>query len=318
MQYKDYYQVLGVGKDATAQEIQKAYRGLARKFHPDVNKDPGAENRFKEIGEAYEVLHDVEKRQKYDHYGAAWKSAQATGSPFQGAGATGYPFEFSTGGPEFDFGSSGFSSFFEMLFGDDVRFTNRPGGGSTRKVRVPRAARDLESTLRLSLEDLATGGKRRIDMLDPTTGKRRSIDVTLPQGVLPKQKIRLAGRGEQGSDGQPGDLLLQIELEPHPQFELEGRDLRTRVKIAPWQAALGGSVAVPTLGGPVQIRVPERTSTGRRIRLRGKGLPNPAGVAGDLLVELEIAIPTELSAEERDLYERLRDLARPAPERSDA
>ena len=318
MQYKDYYQVLGVGKDATAQEIQKAYRGLARKFHPDVNKDPGAENRFKEIGEAYEVLHDPEKRQKYDQYGAAWKNAQATGSPFQGAGAAGYPFEFSTGGPEFDFGSTGFSSFFEMLFGDDVRFTNRPGAGSTRKVRVPRAARDLESTLRLSLEDLATGGKRRIDMLDPTTGKRRSIDVTLPQGVLPKQKIRLAGRGEQGSDGQPGDLLLQIELEPHPQFELDGRDLRTRVKIAPWQAALGGSVAVPTLGGPVQIRVPERTSTGRRIRLRGRGLPNPAGAAGDLLVELEIAIPTELSAGERDLYERLRDLARPAPERSDA
>jgi curved DNA-binding protein len=314
LQYKDYYQVLGVAKDACAQEIQKAYRGLARKFHPDVNKDPGAENRFKEIGEAYEVLHDAEKRQKYDQYGAAWKQAQATGSPFQGA--QGYPFDFAQGAEGFDLGSSGFSSFFEMLFGDEVKFTHRPGGGSTRRVRVPRAGRDLESTLRVSLEELATGGKRRIDVVDPTTGSRRSIEVTLPKGVLPKQKIRLAGRGEQGSDGHHGDLLLQIELEPHPQLELDGRDLKCKVKVAPWQAALGGTVSVPTLERPVQIRVPEGSSTGRRIRLRGKGLPNPAGPAGDLLVELEIAMPEELAPEERELYERLRDLARPAPVRS--
>jgi curved DNA-binding protein len=312
LQYKDYYQILGVARDASTQEIQKAYRSLARKFHPDVNKDPDAENRFKEIGEAYEVLHDDEKRKKYDQYGAAWKQAQAGGAGYQGA--EGFPFEFTGGQADFDFGASGFSSFFEMLFGDDVKFTQRPSG-STRRVRVPRAGRDLESTLRVKLEDLASGGKRRIDMVDPHTGRRTSLDVTLPRGVLPKQRIRLAGKGEQGSEGQHGDLLLQIELEPHPRFELEGRDLRCEVPIAPWQAALGGTVAVPTLEGQVQIKVPPGSSTGKRIRLRGKGLPNPAGAAGDLTAELKIVMPEALTAEEKELYERLRELAQPAPAR---
>jgi curved DNA-binding protein len=313
LQYKDYYQVLGVPKDASSQDIQKAYRSLARKLHPDVNREPDAENRFKEIGEAYEVLHDDEKRKKYDRYGAAWKQAQSGGSPHQGA--EGFPFEFSpgSGSGSFDFGSTGFSSFFEMLFGDEVQFTNRPAGTTARRVRVPRGGRDLESTLRVKLEDLASGGKRRVEMLDPTTGKRTSIDVTLPRGVLPKQRIRLAGKGEPGTDGQPGDLLLQIEVEPHPRLTLEGRDLRCDVPISPWLAALGGTAAVPTLEGPVQIRIPAGSSTGRRIRLRGKGLPNPAGAAGDLLAELKIVMPETIAPQERELYERLRDLAQPAP-----
>jgi curved DNA-binding protein len=153
-------------------------------------------------------------------------------------------------------------------------------------------------------------------MVDPTTGKRQSLDVTLPRGVLPKQRIRLSGKGEEGSDGQHGDLLLQIELEPHPHFVLEGRDLKSDIAIEPWQAALGGTVKVPTLEGAVEIRVPPGSSTGRRIRLRGKGLPNPAGNPGDLLVQLKIVVPETLGTEEKELYERLRDLAQPAPARS--
>lgn len=313
LEYKDYYETLGVAKGSSAQEIQKAYRKLARQYHPDVNKDPNAEARFKEIGEAYEVLKDEDKRQKYDQYGSAWKQAQQGGSP---------PPEW--GGVQFDFGDlggfgdggagqsgfgggSGFSSFFEMLFGGGGP---QPGhGGQTWQVneapRGNRRGRDRETSIRLTLEDLATGGKRRIELIDPLTRESRTLEVNVPKGVRPGQKIRLSGQGEPAPrGGQAGDLYLTIEAAPHHRFRLEEDNLVVELPIAPWEAGLGGQVDVPTLGGPVKIKLPAGSSSGKRIRLRGKGMPTKNGT-GDLLVELKIVVPNETTDEERTLLEEL-------------
>jgi curved DNA-binding protein len=314
VEFRDYYKTLGVERDAEATEVQKAYRRLARKYHPDVNKEADAENRFKEIGEAYEVLRDPQKRAKYDQYGSAWNRAQSTG----GAAPSGYEefvFDFGNAarGGGFDFGGgagggSGFSSFFEMLFGNDpeARFGGaQPGPGRGRARSAP--GRDRESTLAVELEELARGGQTKIEFVDPATGERKSLRVTLPKGALPGQRIRLAGQGEPGAGGQTGDLLLKLEQVPHPRFRLEGRDLHTKLAIAPWEAVLGGTATVDTLSGPVSIRLPSGSSSGRKIRLRGRGMPNPAGADGDLIVELQMVVPEHPTPEERELYERLRE-----------
>jgi curved DNA-binding protein len=320
VQFQDYYQVLGVEKDSSAADIQKAYRRLARRYHPDVNKEPGAETRFKEIGEAYEVLKDPEKRQKYDQYGQAWKRAQTAGAP--PPGWEGFEFDFGSGPRTrgFDFGSSGFSSFFEMLFGDDVdvRFTQGPAGfgGRPRAGRRSAAGRHREATFRVSLEDLAHGATREIELIDPLDGRRKTLRVTIPKGVLPGQKIRLAGQGEPGMNGGAGDLHLVLELEPHPRFRLEGRDLIGELPITPWEAALGGEATASTLAGQVQLRLPPGSSSGRRIRLRGKGLPGGAGGRdGDLYFELKVMVPDQLGSEERLLFEKLRDTSKFQPRR---
>ncbi|REJ84739.1 MAG: J domain-containing protein [Acidobacteria bacterium] len=312
MQFQDYYEILGVDRDASEADIQKAYRRLARQHHPDVNKEAGSEDRFKQIGEAYEVLKDRDKRAKYDRYGKAWKTAQATGSP--PPGFEGFHFDFGGAGGRgdgggFDFGSSGFSSFFEMLFGDQGPTHWNRQRGAAHRDQGPRPTPSRESRLELSLEEIAAGGSKRISFFDPQSHEQRSLEVKIPRGVLPGQKIRLA----QAPGRSDGDLLLEVALRPHRLFKLEGRDLVVEIPITPAEAALGAEVDIPTLDGQVAIRIPPNSSSGRKIRLREKGLPNPKGNDGDLMVVLRIALPPELSAEEIAAYERLAEVTSHQP-----
>jgi curved DNA-binding protein len=298
VEYRDYYATLGVGKEASQEEVQKAYRKLARKLHPDVNKSPEAEARFKEINEAYEVLKDSEKRAKYDRFGSAWKQAQTTGNPppgfedlfgaFRGSGRA-QPFP----------GGTGFSSFFDLLFGGAG-----PGGGwAATSIDLGALGANREATLRLTLEDAARGGERDLVVADPGGGEHR-IKARIPPGVRAGNRIRLAGQGGRGGGGERGDLYLNVELLPHHRFELVDDQLRTTVPISPWEAILGGEADVETLEGQVRVRIPPGSSSGQRIRLRGKGFPRPGG-AGDLIAELRIAVPRQVTDEERKLYEEL-------------
>lgn len=309
MEFKDYYTILGVDKTASQDDIQRAYRKLARKYHPDVNKEPGAEDTFKDVGEAYEVLKDPEKREKYDRYGSAWKAAEQSG----GAPPPGYEdvwFDMS-GTPDGAFsGFSGFSSFFDQLFGGGARrggAWGTPGAGhSGGSGSWAMAGADQEARLSLNLEESAQGGKREISLTDPGTGQTKSYTVTIPKGIRPGQRIRLAHLGGKGiGGGQAGDLYLQVELLPHSAFRLDGRDLYTTLDVTPWEAALGGDAMLATLDGEVRVKVPAGSSSGRRIRLRGKGFPDPKGGAGDLYAEIQIAVPKSLSDEERRLFEAL-------------
>jgi curved DNA-binding protein len=299
LEYKDYYSTLGVKRSASGDEIQKAYRKLARKFHPDVNSSPEAEQRFKEINESYEVLKDPEKRSVYDRYGANWKNFKngGGGSGFSGFDGFNMNFDFGGGGG----GGSGFSSFFDMLFNQGG---GRHGGGSPFGGAGFRGA-DQEMRLALTLEEAAKGGEREITYRDSQGGHSRSVTVNLPAGVKDGQKIRLSGRGGAGAGGAAGDLYLKVELRPHERFRIEDRDLHTHLPVTPWDAALGAEVAVKTLDGSVKVRVPPGSSTGRKIRLRGKGFPNPRGAAGDLYAEIRVMVPSELDPEEQKLFEEL-------------
>jgi curved DNA-binding protein len=309
MDFKDYYAILGVSKTASQDEIQRAYRKLARQYHPDINKESEAENKFKEIGEAYEVLKDPEKREKYDRYGSAWKAAQQSG----GTPPPGYEdvwFDIS-GSPEDAFsGFSGFSSFFEQLFGRGSQrgnAWNTPDAGrreSSWSWAMPGA--DQEAKLSLTLEEAAHGGQREISLTDPETGQTKTYSVKIPKGIRPGQRIRLAKLGGQGMGrGPAGDLYLNVELLPNAAFRLEGRDLYTTLAVAPWEAALGAEATLSTLDGSVRVKVPPGSSSGRRIRLKGRGFPDPKGGAGDLYAEIEIVVPKSLSDDERRLFEEL-------------
>ncbi|HEX2642504.1 MAG TPA: DnaJ C-terminal domain-containing protein [Thermoanaerobaculia bacterium] len=324
MDYKDYYEILGVKKDASQDDIQKAYRKLARKFHPDVNKAPEAEAKFKELGEAYEVLKDEDKRKKYDQYGSAWKRAQQTGSP--PPGWEGVHFDFGQGGGGFDFngmgGGEGFSSFFEMLFGEGARGGRRgrpagfggggfPGGGGFQGGGFgPTGGSDTEAEISITLEEAAHGGRRELALSDPNTGERKNLTVKIPKGVRSGQRIRLSGKGQPSlNGGAPGDLYLKIDIEPHPRFRVDGTNLHTAVPVSPWEAALGVEADVQTLEGDVRVRIPAGSSSGRKIRLRGKGLPKSGGGEGDLIAEIKIVVPDSLSDEERQLFERLAEVS---------
>jgi len=306
LDYKDYYATLGVNKDASQEEIQKAYRKLARKFHPDVNKDPKAELKFKEIGEAYEVLKDPEKRKKYDQFGSNWNRAGGPPPGWEGHG---------TGGGGYDFGGAGggaeFSDFFEMLFGAGRRGGGgrAPGFGGAGFGGAgfgPRGGGDSEAVIQLSVEEAVRGGTREITLSDPSTGQRRTLSVKIPEGVRPGQKIRLAGQGGQGIGGGPaGDLFLKIEIAPDARFRVEGADIHTTLPVAPWEAALGAEAEVDTPTGPVRVKVPAGFSSGRRIRLRGRGLAQQGGDKGDLYAEIKIVVPDRLSDRERELFEQL-------------
>jgi len=309
LDFKDYYETLGVPRGAGADEIQKAYRKLARKFHPDVSKESDAEARFKEIAEAYEVLKDPEKRDKYDRFGQAWKARQTGAAPPPGFEEFSFDFGGFPGGAPFG-GGSGFSNFFEMLFGQATAergegwasWANEGRGGWAR----PGANR--EAQIVLGLEEAARGGVRELELGDPATGSGRRIRVNLPRGVLPGQSVRVQGQGGAGRGSAPaGDLLLRVVLAPHARFRLEGRDLHATVDVSPWEAALGGEADLPTLDGRVRVRIPAGTSSGKRIRVRGRGYPGSKHqAAGDLIAELRVVLPDALTPRERELFEQLR------------
>lgn len=298
MEYKDYYKTLGVARDADTDTIKRAYRKLARKYHPDVSKEPDAENRFKEVQEAYEVLHDPEKRQAYDNLGSGWQSGQGFEPP---PGWQHREFHF-----EDDIGAGEFSDFFEELFGH-ARAGRRGGAG------FKRPGRDHHARLRISLDEAYRGGTRSLSLTSPEIDaqgrvrqKQREIKVQIPAGVQPGQHIRLRGQGESGTGGGPtGDLLLQVEYEPHPLFRAEGRDIYLDLPVTPWEAALGAKIGVPTLGGKVNLTIPAGSQSGSRLRLKGRGLPGKP--AGDQIVTLTIMTPKSETAEQRALYERMRE-----------
>jgi curved DNA-binding protein len=316
LDYKDYYASLGVKKDASQDDIQKAYRKLARKFHPDVNKDPQAEARFKEIGEAYEVLKDPDKRKKYDQFGSNWNRTGGPPPGYEGFGQGGGGFDFR------DFqgagGGAGFSDFFEMLFGANGPGGRRRGGaagfGGAGGGFGPQAGGDAEAAISISVEEAVRGGSREIAISDPNTGQRKTLTIKIPEGVRSGQKIRLSGQGSPGmGGGAAGDLFLKVEIAPDPRFRIEGSDILTYVAITPPQAVLGAEADVETPSGSVRVRIPARSSSGRKIRLRGRGLAQSGGTKGDLLAEIRIVIPEALTDRELELYGELAAAASSEP-----
>jgi curved DNA-binding protein len=303
--FRDYYDVLGVPRDASAEDIRRAYRKLARQHHPDVNKDPGAEDRFKEVSEAYEVLRDPEKRERYDRLGPNWKAGQDVSGD---AGFDDFARNGGFGDVRVDFGGGGdFSDFFESLFGGRGR-TPRTAGFEGFSAR----GGDQEAELELSLEEAARGGRRRISL-----GDGRDYEVNIPPGVKDGQRIRLAGEGGAGMGGGPtGDLFLRVRVRPHPRFRLEGRDLQVDLPVTPSEAALGATVDVPTLDGTSRVRVPAGSSTGRKLRLRGQGMPAPRGEPGDLYATVKVEVPKRPTDEERELFERLAEVSNFNPRES--
>ena len=304
--FRDYYETLGVSRDASEEDIRRAYRKLARQYHPDVSKEPDAEDRFKEVAEAYEVLRDSEKREKYDRFGANWRAGQDVSGA---EGFSGYGFGGEGGGGGFgdgvrvELGEGGdFSDFFEGIFGrrGGGRTTGFDGFGGFGGGGFSTRGADHEAGLDLSLEEAARGGKRRI-----TIGGR-DFEVDIPAGVRDGQRIRLAGEGGEGSGGGPsGDLFLRIRLRPHPRFAVDGHDLYVELPVTPWEASLGAEVPVPTLDGTTRVKVPPGSSSGRRLRLRGQGLPEGRSGTGDLYAIVEVEVPKEPTKKERELFEQL-------------
>ena len=290
MQFKDYYEILGLEPSAGEAEIKTAYRRLARKYHPDVSKEAGAEEKFKAVNEAYEALRDPPKRAAYDQLRARGyrpgDEVQAPPGGFGGGGGGGADFDeiFAGGGA-----GGGFSDFFENLFG---RGRSAGGGfaGNARNSAPPRG--DTRARLAVSLETVFEGGSVRISV------NNKTLDVRVPKGIRPGQLIRLAGQGTHG------DLLLEIEYAAHPQFEVDGRNVIYVLPLAPWEAALGATISVPTLGGPVELKIPANSEAGRKLRLRGRGLPGTP--AGDQIVELEVLAPRPETDSQHEAYETMR------------
>lgn len=301
--FLDYYAVLGVPNSASQDEIQRAYRKLARKYHPDINKSSDAEEKFKQINEAYEVLGDPDKRSKYDQFGKGW-DGQFTSQGF--ADGENVQFRFTNADP------GQFSEFFQNLFGGGGWDYGADSDLRGRGVRR-RRGRDHETSIRITLADAYHGAKKSIELERTEPGRdgrptriRRSYDVTIPQGVTDGSLVRLAGQGGTGSGGgEAGDLFLRINIVPDNRFSLNGHDLATTIDIAPWEAALGTKVPVPTVDGRINLTIPEGTQSGQTLRVRGKGMPIAPGRFGDLLVNVRIVVPKHLSAKERHLFEEL-------------
>jgi curved DNA-binding protein len=294
---RDYYEVLGVSRDATVDQIQQAFRTLARKYHPDVNKDQAAEDRFKEINEAYQVLSDPQTRKRYDRFGEDFRRIPEDFDERVGAGVGGFGAGGPSGtrvrfGPGFGGGFGGPGGInVEDLFGDIF-------GGSGGFGPIPGA--DQEAELELTVEEAFRGGRRQIALGD------RTYMVNIPAGVIDGQRIRLAGEGGRGSGDAPaGDLYLVVRIKPHPRFRLDGRDIIVDLPVSPWEAVLGATVAVRTPAGEAKVKVPRGSSTGRRLRLRGEGMPNPRGRNGDLYAEIKVVVPPKPTARERELFEQL-------------
>jgi curved DNA-binding protein len=309
----DFYAALGVSRTASQEEIQRAYRRLARTYHPDVNKDPGAEERFKEISEAYDVLSDPETRRRYDAFGPEFRQVPEGVDPETwararaGAGAPGG----GPRGPQWEAADVNVEDL-EDLFGDLLgRGTGR---GRRRAGWGPVQGADQEAELTLTVEDAYRGGRRSLTLSGPAGP--RSFDVNIPAGVVDGQRIRLAGQGASGSGGAPpGDLYLVVRIAPHPRYRVDGHDLYVDLPLSPWEAALGASVGLETPGGDATLKVPPGTSSGRRLRLKGRGLPNPRGQPGDLYAEAKILVPPRLTPEERRLFEELAGTSKFDPRR---
>jgi curved DNA-binding protein len=317
MEYRDYYQILGVKRAATADEIKTAYRRLARKYHPDVSKEKNAEEHFKEVQEAYEVLRDPQKRAAYDQLGAEWKSGQQFRPPPDWGGG----FEFDGAAPgaragrgagrarsqggaqEGGFDEEGYSEFFSSLFGGGSPFGGtRRGGGRDHHARVDldleQAFHGATSTLELKRPELKSDGTVEV--------RTHSVRVTIPPGVTEGQLIRLAGQGEAAAEGgRAGDLYLEAHILPHRLYQLDGRDVTLTLPVAPWEAALGATVTVPTLGGAVEMHIPAGAQSGQKLRLRGRGLPGQP--PGDAYVQLKVVLPPANSPEAKALYAEMRE-----------
>src|SRR5438477_5113343 len=332
VQFKDYYELLGVPRTASDDEIKKAFRKLARQYHPDVAKNKKeAENKFKELNEAYEVLSDPAKRKKYDELGPNWKQGAEFRPP---PGWEGFGGGSGRGGGgtrqhyDFQFGGTGFSEFFEQLFGAAGR--GRGGFAGSDLDDYPERGRDIEGDIMVTLNEAVQGSVRSISLQHGLrceqcggTGMRAkhvcnvcggsrqvrktdTYEVRIPAGVTEGQRLRIAGRGEAGVGGaSAGDLFLRVKLAKDPEFEVEGQNLVTEVALAPWEAVLGKQVSVKTLDGQVNIKVPPGTPNGQRLRLRGQGLPIKGGVRGDLFAKISIQVPSQITERERALWEQL-------------
>jgi len=301
---RDYYDALGVSRTASTEEIQRAYRKLARQYHPDVNHDPGAEERFKEVSEAYSVLSDPDARRRYDQFGPDFRQIPEGYEDYVGTSRTGgrrpaggSPFGGGRVRVDSDHGGFGAGGInIDDLFSDF--FGSRGASG-------PMSGADQEAELELTVEDAFRGGTRRLTLSG--AGEPTTFEVVIPAGVTEGQRIRIAGQGGQGArGGGSGDLYLVVRLAPHPRYRVNGRDISVDLPLAPWEGALGATVSVITPSGEAKVRVPAGSSTGRRLRLRGEGMPNPRGTPGDLYAEVKIMVPRQLTPRERELFEALR------------
>ena len=316
MEYKDYYQIMGVERSATQDEIKRAYRKLARKYHPDVSKEADAEQRFKEVGEANEVLKDPEKRAAYDQLGANWKGGQDFNAPpdwdagfeFNGGGFTGGDAQHQ-GFNQAD--ASAYSDFFESLFGQGFQ----QQGGYQQQSGFHQAGNDHHAKILIDLEDAMKGTTRSISLRVPdvdagghVTTKERTLKINIPKGIKQGQHIRLSGQGNPSmGQGKAGDLYLEIEFNPHSIYRVEGRDVYLDLPVAPWEAALGANVKAPTPGGVVDMKVKPGSTSGSKMRLKGRGIPASSSnnSAGDLYVILQIALPPATSDSEKAAYEKM-------------
>ena len=308
MQFRDYYGVLGVAPEASAEELKRARRKLARKYHPDLSKEPDAGERMKEINEAYDVLSDAQKRAAYDRLR---RGGYRAGEDFEPPPGWDEGFEFS--GAEFDGASGEFSDFFETLFGG---LGGGPAAGAQRRRRGGGRGEDHHARIAIDLEDAFNGARRRVTLQVPEwdgAGRVRvrehAVDVAIPKGIRPGQTLRLRGQGQAGGgDAAAGDLYLELQIRPHRLFRLEHQDLFIELPVTPWEAALGAAVRVPTPAGPVEMRIPANAGNGRVLRLRGRGLPGAR--PGDLLVTLRVVLPDASAPKARELYETMaRELA---------
>jgi curved DNA-binding protein len=310
MEYKDYYKILGVARDAKEDEVKRAYRKLARKYHPDVSKEANAEEHFKEVQEAYEVLKDKEKRSAYDQLGSNWKNGQDFRPPPNwqgfsgfGGGGQGNPFEGMGGGD--------FSDFFSSIFGGGGRAQGAGGFHHAHQANIHRPGRDQHAVINISLEDDYKGGSKMINLQLPEVDahgqmhtKTRTLKITIPKGTANGQQLRLARQGLPGTGNAPaGDLYLEIQITPHSVFTLQGNDVYLTLPITPWEAALGSKVTIPTLGGPVEMKLAAGSQAGQKLRLKGRGLPGAK--AGDQYALLQIVTPPALTDAQRALYEKM-------------
>jgi curved DNA-binding protein len=313
IKYKDYYKILGVDRKATQDELKKAFRKLARKYHPDVTKSTSAEEKFKEVNEAYEVLGDEKKRAQYDSLGANWKAGQDFTPP---SGWQNVRFEFQGGGTPEEFfsqmGGGGASDFFETLFGQHGQQGGTHFRQKARQRTIP--GQDHHADLTIELEEAYHGVRKTVSIgyeesapYGHVPTKTKSLNVTIPPGTGDKSRIRLAGQGETGQGGgPPGDLYLSIHVAAHPRYRLKGHDLEVDLPVTPWEAALGAKVSFPTLSGDITLSIPPGVQSGQKLRLSGKGMPHRTGKnAGDLYAIIQIKVPPTLTDREKELFEKL-------------